>query len=112
MAEIIIDAKSSTNPEPYQVVVTLDNGKVSSRCNCQAGQLGQLCKHNIAVLRNDNKILFSSNQEKDLEKVNDWLVRSSIRELLIELDNAELEKNRVIDHAKKKFSDTTALLRK
>ena len=38
-------------------------------CNCQAGLLRQVCKHKVALLRGDRKMLFDPDQETLLDMV-------------------------------------------
>lgn len=102
--ELKILAKSSSQPEPYSVVVKWSNNKLSALCSCPAGEIGQLCKHKYAVLSNDQAILYDKKQSGQLDKISEWVQASSFPSLLSELEQAEEEKDEAIEKAKKKYS--------
>jgi len=102
--QIILLAKSSSQPEPYSVTFNWNNNKLSVFCNCPAGEIGQLCKHKTALLANESDILYDSKQKNQLDKISVWVQSSSLPKLLLQLKEAELEKDRIIEKAKKDFS--------
>lgn len=102
--ELIILAKSSSNPEPYSVQVKWDKNKLSIFCNCPAGELGKLCKHKFSILSNNIDILYNKKQINDLIKINEWVQLSSYPKLLLMLNQAEIEKEDLIKRAKDNYS--------
>jgi len=102
--QITLLAKSSSQPEPYPVTFNWNNNKLSVSCSCPAGEIGQLCKHKTAFLANDTNMLYDSKQKGQLDKIAAWVQSSSIPKLLLQLKEAELEKDNIIEKAKKEFS--------
>ncbi|MGD0036674.1 MAG: hypothetical protein ABSC53_05225 [Bacteroidota bacterium] len=102
--EIRLKAKSSSRPEPYSVLFIWNNKTLSVNCDCQAGELGQLCKHKLAFLQNDSSMLFDSKQSEELNNVYTWVKSTSFSDLLNELGQTERETEKAIANAKKQLS--------
>ncbi len=62
-----LNAKSSGN-EPYQVLFTFHEDKLTITCNCQAGVFNKLCKHKLALL-NGNVALTSDFRTTSLSEI-------------------------------------------
>jgi hypothetical protein len=102
--EITLKAKSSSRPEPYSVLFIWTNKTLSVNCDCQAGELGQLCKHKLAFLQNDGSMLYDSRQSEKLNTVYEWVEFTSFSDLLNELEQTERETEKSIANAKKQLS--------
>jgi hypothetical protein len=63
-----IQALSSSGGS-YPVEFSDDTGVLRVFCHCQAGVLQQMCKHKLALLKGDRKMLYESSQEKVLQQV-------------------------------------------
>ncbi len=99
--EIVLKARSSSQPEPYSVVFRWEERTLKVRCSCPAGELGQMCKHKTALLLNDSTMLFDKRQADSLGKVSTWVSSTSIPSLLTKLRETELETEQAIARAKK-----------
>jgi uncharacterized Zn finger protein len=64
-------AKSSSG-EPYNVEFLTDGGSLRVFCHCQAGVLQRMCKHKLAFILCDAKMLFDSNQASLLSEIHTW----------------------------------------
>lgn len=64
-------AKSSSG-EPYNVEFMTDGGSLRVFCHCQAGVLQRMCKHKLAFIQGDTKMLFDSNQASLLSEIHSW----------------------------------------
>jgi hypothetical protein len=64
-------AKSSSG-EPYNVEFMTDGGSLRVFCHCQAGVLQRMCKHKLAFIHGDTKMLFDSNQASLLSEIHLW----------------------------------------
>ena len=102
--EIILKARSSSRPEPYLVVFVWNNKTLSVSCDCPAGELGQLCKHKLALLQNDASMLYNPNQKDDLAKAFKWVQTTSFSSLLNELKETERQTEQTIANAKKQLA--------
>ena len=102
--EIILKARSSSRPEPYLVVFLWNNKTISVSCDCPAGELGQLCKHKLALLQNDASMLYDADQNDDLNKAFKWVQSTSFSSLLNELEETERQTEQTIAKAKKQLA--------
>ena len=64
-------AKSSSG-EPYDVEFSVDGECVRVFCHCQAGVLQQMCKHKLALITGDAKMLFDPAQATLLAEIRAW----------------------------------------
>ncbi|MEO7300825.1 MAG: hypothetical protein ABI042_19845 [Verrucomicrobiota bacterium] len=67
----VLLAKSSTG-EPYKVEFLSDESSVRIFCHCQAGVLQQMCKHKLALIKGDEKMLIDPNQSALLSEIQAW----------------------------------------
>jgi uncharacterized Zn finger protein len=88
-AKILV--KSSSRKEAYTVVVSLTETGLSISCNCPAGEWGKYCKHKIAIILGDNKILYNDEQIEGLNKAGSWISKSNYPPLLTQLQEYEIE---------------------
>ena len=102
--EIALKARSSSRPEPYLVVFVWNNETLSVSCDCPAGEVGQLCKHKLALLQNDASMLYNPNQKDDLAKAFKWVQTTSFSSLLNELKETERQTEQTIANAKKQLA--------
>jgi hypothetical protein len=73
----------------YEVVFKNNNGIITIKCNCRAGELTKLCKHKLALLRGDSSILINDNEHHNFIHVKEWIINSDFSQLIIEHDLAE-----------------------
>lgn len=66
--KVSVQALSSSGGS-YKVEFTDDTGILRVFCYCQAGQLQQMCKHKLALLKGDVKMLYDPAEEKALHQV-------------------------------------------
>jgi hypothetical protein len=59
----------SSSGGSYPVEFLDDSGVLQVFCHCQAGTLQQMCKHKLALLKGDSKMLYDPAQEKLLQEV-------------------------------------------
>ena len=73
----------------YEVVFKNNNGIITIKCNCRAGELTKLCKHKLALIRGDSSILMDDNEDYNFINVKEWINNSDFSQLIIEHDLAE-----------------------
>jgi len=95
--EKTILVKSSSRDEPYAVAFSLTESGLSILCDCPAGEWGKYCKHKMAIVLADEKILYDEHQRDNFIKVQKWIAASGYLALIQEL--AEFE--RALELAKK-----------
>lgn len=59
----------SSSGGSYPVEFSDDSGILRVFCHCQAGTMQQMCKHKLALLKGDSKMLYDPTQEKLLQDV-------------------------------------------
>ena len=64
-------AKSSSG-ESYQVEFSVDGECIRVFCHCQAGVLQQMCKHKLALIGGDVKMLFDPRHASLLAEIRAW----------------------------------------
>jgi len=99
--EILVLIKSSSQPEPYGVTVSVESDALAIRCTCPAGEWGKYCKHKVAVVLGDTTTLYGDDQLGCFEEARKWVVASSLPTLFAEISDAE-----------KKAAAATALAKK
>jgi uncharacterized Zn finger protein len=99
--ETTILAKSSSRDEPYIVTVSLAENGLSIFCNCPAGEWGKYCRHKMAVVSGDAKILYKNEQIENFNKVLKWISESNFPLLVAKFRESEKE----LENAKKKVTN-------
>ena len=66
-------------------------------CDCPAGEWGKYCKHKMAIVLADERILFDEEQKDNFNKVKQWIVESGYPDLVQELRESE----KALESAKK-----------
>ena len=87
--EITILVKSSSRDEPYVVTVSSTETGLSILCDCPAGEWGKYCKHKVAIVLADEKILYDEEQTDNFNKISKWISESSYPNLVTELRESE-----------------------
>ncbi len=87
--ETTILVKSSNRDKPYAVAVSSTEYGLSIFCDCPAGEWGKYCKHKMAVVLADRRILYDDNQIDNFNKVVELIAKSSYPDLVEELRDAE-----------------------
>jgi hypothetical protein len=67
----ILLAKSSSG-ESYNVEFLVVSGSLRVFCHCQAGVLQRMCKHKLAFIQGDVKMLFDLKQTTLLSEIHSW----------------------------------------
>jgi hypothetical protein len=75
VAELLVN--SSSNPEPYTVLVEQSEDGITLKCNCRAGIFYKYCKHKQAVVLGDSSILADDSQQGDLDYIGELIQKSS-----------------------------------
>jgi uncharacterized Zn finger protein len=65
---VTIRALSSSGGS-YSIDFSDDGGVLRVFCHCPAGELQQVCKHKLALLKGDTKMLYEPTDEKLLKEV-------------------------------------------
>ncbi len=66
--KVTIQALSSSGSS-YSIDFSDDGGVLRAFCHCPAGELQQMCKHKLALLKGDTKMLYEPSDEKLLKQV-------------------------------------------
>jgi hypothetical protein len=99
----VLLAKSSSG-EPYNVEFVADETSVRVFCHCQAGVLQRMCKHKLAFLKGDTKMLFDPKQATLLLGILSWPQFTSLK---VRLDEYE-KKLRQVEIAKEDLTKEEA----
>ncbi len=93
MKVTILAASSSGGSYPVEFSDESDGLRVF--CRCQAGVLQQICKHKLALLKGDLKMLHDPAQEKVLREVMAWPAYPAAKRRLDEYERTitEIEKD-------------------
>lgn len=85
-------AKSSSEGS-YNVEFSSDGDLLRVFCHCQAGVLQRMCKHKLAFIQGDTKMLFDSKQASLLAEIHSWSEFGNLKKHAIEYENqlAEVE---------------------
>jgi len=85
-------AKSSSG-EPYDLIFSVLEGRMTVRCSCKAGLMNQQCKHKRKLVSGDSEMLFDQRQAELLKQINATLECQSLAKKLAikEAALAELE---------------------
>lgn len=95
--EITILVKSSSREEPYAVAVSSTESGLFIFCDCPAGEWGKYCKHKMAIVLADERILYDEEQNDNFKKVTEWISKSGYPDLVTELRTSE----KALEEAKK-----------
>ena len=86
----------SSSGGSYNVDFEVHDGGVAVRCSCAAGEIGQVCKHKLGMIKGVAATLFNPAQLPELEAVRAWTqfasLRSRIERYEKELAALEVEK--------------------
>jgi peroxiredoxin len=85
--------------EPYQTVFDKKDDKLTAKCSCPAGAMGQYCKHRFRILGGNTDGIVSTNIQ-DVKIVQGWLAGSDIEMAIHNLAEGEAE----LERAKKKVA--------
>lgn len=102
----IVFAVQGSSSEPYEVVFQKSESTVSATCTCQAGAMGQVCKHRVSILSGGKDGIVSGN-ESEIPVVISWLPGSSIAAAMSAIAEAEAEFDKIkkrVAAAKKQLS--------
>ncbi len=90
-----IFAKSSSG-DSYPVEFMEDAASLRVFCHCQAGVLQQMCKHKLALIKLDPKMLFDPVQSSELEAIGTWPAYAALRSRIdaYEQNIADLEREK------------------
>lgn len=61
--------------EPYEVTFIKDDYNLYVTCTCPAGEVGNLCKHRVDILKGETQNIVSDNKA-DVETIKEWLSTS------------------------------------
>jgi hypothetical protein len=99
-----------SSADPYLITFIKDGADLVATCTCAAGEVGQSCKHRLAILNGDASAVVSENGA-DAEIVASWIPGTSLALALEALATAERqleEAKRAVSAAKKRLSNTLA----
>ena len=73
----------------YKIEAHFEDEKLNLYCSCQAGLLGKLCKHKLAIAGNDWSKVAKETSPESQEYVKSWVSLSGYEQLVVALANAE-----------------------
>lgn len=91
--------------EPYEIVFRKGDTSLSALCSCPAGDIGQACKHRIAILKGDAGGIISGNVDQ-LSMVLSWLPGTSVQKAIDVVESAEIQ----LEQAKKAVANAKKAL--
>lgn len=97
----IIFLVQGSSAEPYEVVFQNDDSVLSATCTCQAGAMGQVCKHRVSILEGSASGVVSGN-ESEIAAVTSWLPSSKLALAMSALAEAEAD----LEKAKKRVASS------
>lgn len=110
--EKIVEVKSSSADDIYEVTLKNIDGIISLNCTCKAGIVKQKCKHRLSLLEGDVSNLVS---ESDIPVVQEFLnsieagklesLFSDLEEIEKEIKKLTNKKKKISKETWKKFSD-------
>ncbi len=96
----IFSVKSSTKPDGYSIVINQKSEQTTCSCDCPAGKFGKICKHVLAVLTGDVRVLIDPSQSSSLlgftREIEASRIGLSVRALLEAESDVERAKKRVV----------------
>ncbi|MBL6975776.1 MAG: hypothetical protein ISR64_08610 [Deltaproteobacteria bacterium] len=75
----------SSTGDPYTIYCDASGGRVAISCTCQAGELGQMCKHKATVITGDDSLLYDEGQRAAFNEAHAACQATSIPTLYEEL---------------------------
>ena len=109
--ETTILVKSSSSDEPYAVAIASTESGLSIFCDCPAGEWEKYCKHKMAIVLADEKILYDEEQKNNFKKVIEWISKSGYPSLVMELRASEKELDAVKRNIKKQKEKIARLMK-
>ena len=79
-----------SSAEPYKIVFQNNESVLSATCSCQAGAMGQVCKHRVSILEGSASDVVSGN-EAEIATVISWLPGSKLALAMSALSEAEAD---------------------
>jgi hypothetical protein len=77
---------NSSSGEPHKVEFLGDEVTIKVFCHCQAGISQMMCKHKLALIKGDIKMLFDPKQGDLLSQVQAWPLFASLKSRLEEYE--------------------------
>jgi hypothetical protein len=99
VSQITVLAKSSEGGS-YPVEFTVLGEAVRVFCHCQAGMNQMVCKHKIALIKGDTRMLFDAAQAAALAQARAWPQFASTQKRLAEYELALAEIDRDFEKVK------------
>lgn len=90
-----IGVRSGSTDATYEIGVVQKSKEVQFVCSCQAGILGNLCKHILAVLNGDASGLIQANQESEVRAICEAFRCTEAYPLLVEYQTSEIAKEKL-----------------
>jgi hypothetical protein len=98
--------------DPYSVVFTKSQNKLTVECSCPAGKLGNsLCKHRLRILGGDTEGIVSENKA-EVSVVRNWLLGTELSKTFNDFQESEARfslAKRDLDINKKKLAHALKL---
>lgn len=94
--------------DPYRVQFRKDDTNLSAWCTCQAGEMGQYCKHRLRILAGETTGIVSDNMAS-VSEVKSWVAGSDVERAMQELKWAETQLDTakdLVSACKKKLART------
>ncbi len=88
-----------SQPEPYQVVFRRTGSNFTATCTCKGGEMGQVCKHRMNLLKGDIAGLMSGNSVQ-LAQLMEMFTGTDVEQAFVNLVEAEA----AVEAAKSEFS--------
>ncbi|MGP8201828.1 MAG: hypothetical protein ACLQU4_20245 [Limisphaerales bacterium] len=99
LSQITVLAKSSDGGS-YPVEFSVRGDAVLVLCHCQAGMNHMVCKHKIALIKGDTKMLFDAPQSAALAQIRAWPQFPATQKRLAEYESALAEIDRELEKVK------------
>jgi len=88
-----------SEPKPYQVMFRREGDNFTATCTCRAGEVGQVCKHRMGLLKGESTGLVSENGDQ-LTQLAGMFIGTDVERAFEKLVEAEL----ALEEAKLKFA--------
>ena len=102
--KLSVQAVSSSSGS-YRVDFSDETGVLRVFCHCQAGQLQQVCKHKLALIKGDCSMLYDPVEEKQLREVLASAAYPAIKKRLGEYEQEVAAIEREMARLKKREKD-------
>ncbi|GBE16021.1 MAG TPA: hypothetical protein ENH32_07345 [Proteobacteria bacterium] len=110
MARITLFAQSDAE-EPFEVVFTREDGKLTIRCNCPEGISDRICEHKTRLASNDYLMLANPGEMRELMEAHLWVIQSPVSDLLLRLFDLQRD-DKQDDRLREKIEHEIALAMK